>query len=49
MKKILVVEDDPINLQILSDFLGAQGYEMRGAATGPDGKRGPVVLVPAIR
>ena len=37
MKKILVVEDDPINLQILSDFLGAQGYEMRGAATGPEG------------
>lgn len=37
MKKILVVEDDPINLQILSDFLGAHGYEMRGAANGPEG------------
>lgn len=37
MKKILVVEDDPINLQILSDFLGAHGYDMRAAATGPEG------------
>ena len=37
MKKILVVEDDPINLQILSDFLGANGYEMRAASTGPEG------------
>ena len=37
MKKILVVEDDPINLQILSDFLGAHGYDMRGAVNGPDG------------
>ena len=26
MKKILVVEDDPINAQILSDFLAANGY-----------------------
>jgi DNA-binding response OmpR family regulator len=37
MKKILVVEDDPINLQILSDFLGANGYQIDGAASGPDG------------
>jgi two-component system sensor histidine kinase ChiS len=37
VKKILVVEDDPINLQILSDFLGAHGYETRGASTGPEG------------
>ncbi|KAB2896570.1 MAG: response regulator [Kofleriaceae bacterium] len=37
VKKILVVEDDPVNLQILSDFLAAHGYEMRGAATGPEG------------
>ena len=37
MKKILVVEDDPLNLQILSDFLGAHGYEMSGATTGPEG------------
>lgn len=37
MKKILVVEDDPINLQILTDFLAAHGYEMRGAKTGSEG------------
>lgn len=37
MKKILVVEDDPINLMILSDFLGAHGYDMRVAVTGPEG------------
>ena len=37
MKKIVIVEDDPVNLQILSDFLGAHGYETRGAVTGPDG------------
>jgi two-component system sensor histidine kinase ChiS len=37
VKKILVVEDDPVNLQILSDFLGAHGYDMRAAATGPEG------------
>jgi len=37
MKKILVVEDDPINLQILTDYLGANGYEMRGATNGVEG------------
>jgi len=37
VKKILVVEDDPINLQLLSDFLSAHGYDMVGAVTGPDG------------
>ncbi len=37
MKKILVVEDDPVNLQILSDFLAAHGYATSGAATGPEG------------
>jgi len=37
VKKILVVEDDPVNLQILSDFLSAHGYDTRGATTGPEG------------
>lgn len=37
MKKILVVEDDPVNLQILSDFLAAHGYDICAAETGPDG------------
>lgn len=37
MKTILVVEDDPLNLEILSDFLGHHGYRIRGATTGPEG------------
>ena len=37
MKKILVVEDDPVNQMILSDFLAANGYETIAAASGPEG------------
>ncbi len=37
MKKILVVEDDPINQMILSDFLAANGYLTIAAASGPEG------------
>ena len=37
MKTILVVEDDPLNLEILSDFLGAHGYQTLAATTGPEG------------
>ena len=37
MKKIVIVEDDPVNLQLLSDFLAAHGYATVGAMTGPDG------------
>ena len=37
MKKILVVEDDPVNLQILTDYLGANGYAMRAAVNGVEG------------
>ncbi len=37
MKKILVVEDDPVNQMILMDFLAANGYETIAAATGPEG------------
>jgi CheY-like chemotaxis protein len=37
VKKILVVEDDPINQRILSDFLAANGYETIAAASGPEG------------
>lgn len=40
MKKILVVEDDPINLQILSDFLEAHGYDIRAAVNGVEGVEG---------
>ena len=37
MKKILVVEDDPVNQMILADFLAANGYITVGAASGPEG------------
>ena len=37
MKKILVVEDDPVNQMILVDFLAANGYQTIAADTGPDG------------
>jgi DNA-binding response OmpR family regulator len=37
VKKILVVEDDPVNQMILIDFLAANGYETIGASSGPDG------------
>jgi DNA-binding response OmpR family regulator len=37
VKKILVVEDDPVNQTILIDFLAANGYETIGASSGPDG------------
>lgn len=37
MKKILVVEDDPINLELLTDFLTASGYQTIGASDGLQG------------
>jgi CheY-like chemotaxis protein len=37
MKKILVVEDDPVNQTILSDFLAANGYLTIAASSGPEG------------
>jgi CheY-like chemotaxis protein len=37
VKKILVVEDDPVNQMILSDFLAANGYLTIAASSGPEG------------
>src|SRR5262249_47337567 len=37
VKKILVVEDDPVNQMILSDFLAANGYHTVAASSGPEG------------
>jgi CheY-like chemotaxis protein len=37
VKKILVVEDDPVNQMILADFLAANGYTTVAASTGPEG------------
>jgi CheY-like chemotaxis protein len=37
VKKILVVEDDPVNQMILTDFLAANGYQTVTAGSGPEG------------
>jgi CheY-like chemotaxis protein len=37
VKTILVVEDDPVNQMILTDFLAANGYQTVAASTGPEG------------
>jgi CheY-like chemotaxis protein len=37
VKKILVVEDDPVNQMILMDFLAANGYQTIAASSGPEG------------
>lgn len=37
MKKILIVEDDPVSSRALSDYLTANGYFTTVARTGPDG------------
>lgn len=37
MKTILVIEDDPVNSQVLRDFLSAHGYQVTLATTGPEG------------
>lgn len=37
MKKVLVVEDDPLNVQVMSHFLRAHGYEIVVARTGTEG------------
>ena len=39
MSTILIVEDDPVNGQVLSDFLGAHGYDPILARSGPEGVR----------
>jgi CheY-like chemotaxis protein len=37
VRKILIVEDDPVNQMILADFLAANGYETVAASSGPEG------------
>lgn len=37
MKTVLLVEDDPVNAQVMSDFLKAHGYSTVLARTGVEG------------
>jgi DNA-binding response OmpR family regulator len=39
VSRILIVEDDPVNGQVLTDFLDAHGYETVLAKSGPEGVR----------
>lgn len=34
--KIMVIDDDPVNLQIMSDMLGGQHYEVSTALSGAE-------------
>jgi CheY-like chemotaxis protein len=36
-RRVLIVEDDPINARVLADFLTAHGYETSIADNGPEG------------
>ncbi|MCC6215058.1 MAG: response regulator transcription factor [Polyangiaceae bacterium] len=36
-KKILVIEDDPVGLRMIGDFLTAKGYHVISATNGVDG------------
>jgi DNA-binding response OmpR family regulator len=37
VKRVLIVEDDPINARVLADFLGAHGYDTTIASNGSEG------------
>lgn len=37
--RILAVDDEPVNLQVLTNFLGLQGYETTTASSGPEALR----------
>lgn len=37
MKKILIIEDDSLNLELFENFLEILGYEVASAATGQEG------------
>ena len=37
MKKILIIEDDPVNAHVLTELLSAYGYKPLVARTGPEG------------
>jgi DNA-binding response OmpR family regulator len=47
-KRILVVEDDPINQKVFVDFLSAHGYRVSVARTGLEGVEKASVLRPDL-
>jgi DNA-binding NtrC family response regulator len=52
--RVLIVDDEPDVIELLSDTLRAEGYEIAGAATFEDGKRllamtAPDVLITDVR
>src|SRR5262249_23849792 len=47
-KRILVVEDDPINQKVFVDFLTAYGYRVSVARTGPEGVEKAELLRPDL-
>ena len=46
--RILVVEDNPLNLKLVRDVLGAAGYDVVSATTGEEGLRVAAELPPAL-
>lgn len=47
-QRLLVVEDNPINLELVQDILEAHGYEVCSAMTGPEGYALARVLCPDL-
>ena len=47
-KRILVVEDDPINQKVFVDFLTAHGYRVSVARTGPEGVEKAALIKPDL-
>lgn len=48
MTRILVVEDNALNLKLLRDLFETQGFEVHEALTGPDGLRLAGSIVPDL-
>ena len=46
--RILVVEDNPLNLKLVRDVLGAAGYDVVSATSGEEGLRVAAELPPAL-
>jgi two-component system cell cycle response regulator DivK len=46
--RILVVEDNPLNLKLVRDVLGAAGYDVVSAATGEEGLEVAAEKPPAL-